>query len=256
MRNARRRGFGVAVLLAALWLAMPAGAAADVVGFDHVHLNVPDPAAAVAWYQKYMGATPGPAPDRVLAGKTLIIMTKAASAEPSALSAVDHIGFSFADLDAKMKELDAAGAKVVNPVRDVPGLFKLAFIEDPWGVKIELVQDAETLGFHHVHLRTPDPDAALAWYLANFGGERAKLKGRNDAVKYGEVWILAQKGDAAPTAGRAIDHIGWRATNLDATAAALKGKGVTFTTDPEARNTLRVAFLEGPSGVKIELVQR
>ena len=51
-----------------------------------------------------------------------------------------------------------------TPVRDVSGLFKLGFIEDPWGTRIEVVQDPQKLGLHHVHLRAPDPDATLAWY--------------------------------------------------------------------------------------------
>ena len=46
---------------------------------------------------------------------------------------IDHLGFWFADIDTKMKNFEAAGAKVVAPVRDVPGLFKLGFIEDPLG---------------------------------------------------------------------------------------------------------------------------
>ena len=51
--------------------------------------------------------------------------------KPSAGSAIDHIGISFANLDEKMKEFQAAGIKIVTPVREVPGLFKLGFIEDP-----------------------------------------------------------------------------------------------------------------------------
>ena len=44
--------------------------------------------------------------------------------------------------------------------RDVPGLFKIAFIFDPWGTRIELAEDPDYLGFHHIHLSAaarPDP---------------------------------------------------------------------------------------------------
>src|SRR5712691_2862116 len=151
---------------------------------DHIHLNVPDQAKAVEWYQKnFGGQTMTEAPDRLKLGDTRLIFLKNDKGQPSSGSALDHIGFSFADLDAKMKEFEAAGVKVVTPVRDVPGLFKLGFIEDPWGVKIEVVQDPETLGFHHVHLRAPDPVVALAWYRERFGGELAKLKGLVDGLK-------------------------------------------------------------------------
>jgi lactoylglutathione lyase len=242
----------------------PAGREAPVATenliYDHVHFGVPDPAKAVEWYAKYMGGQPGPADephDRLLFGKTRFIFLKTDNPKPSEGSAIDHIGISFADLDAKMKEFQAAGIKIITPPHDVPGLFKLGFIEDPWGAKIEVLQDPETLGFHHVHLRTPDPEAAFTWYLEMFGGQRTKLKGRADALKYGDVWILAQKGDATPSEGHAIDHIGFQTTmDLSAKAAELKGKGVKFTTDPTPFRDIHISYLEGPAAIKIELLQR
>src|SRR5215472_11324002 len=197
-------------------VAQPSAQAPFLPIVDHIHLNVPDQAAAVAWYQKNFGGQPTTeAPDRVMFGDTRLIFLKKADAQPSSGSALDHIGFSFADLDAKMKELEAAGVKIVTPVREVQGLFKLGFVEDPWGTRIEVVQDPEKLGLHHVHLRAPDVDAAIAWYKAKFGGEPAKLKNRIDGLRYSGVWLLFQRGDSTPTDGRAIDHIGWRTTNLD-----------------------------------------
>src|SRR3954469_21531450 len=92
---------------------------------DHIHLNVPDQAKAVEWYQKYFGGTPmTEAPDRLMLGDTRLIFLRNDKGQPSTGSALDHLGFSFADLEAKMKEFEAAGIKVVTPARDVPGLFK------------------------------------------------------------------------------------------------------------------------------------
>ena len=234
--------------------------ATETLVYDHVHFGVPDPAKAVEWYAKYLGGQPGPPGEpneRLLFGKTRFIFLKTDNPQPSAGSAIDHIGVSFADLDAKMKEFEAAGIKIVTPVHEVAGLFKLGFIEDPWGTKIEVLQDPETLGFHHVHLRAPDPEATLKWYLEMFGGERRKLKGQVDAVKYGDVWVLAQKGDATPSEGHAIDHIGWRTSmDLTAKAAELKAKGVRFTTEPQPVRNIHMSYVEGPAVVKIELLQR
>jgi catechol 2,3-dioxygenase-like lactoylglutathione lyase family enzyme len=189
-----------------------------------------------------------------------------ADAAPSAGSAVDHVGFSFADLDAKMKEFEAAGIKVVTPTRDVPGLFKLAFVEDPWGTRIEVVQDAELLGLHHLHMRGPDPDQVFTWLTDKFGGQRSQLKGRIDGIKYSgagfsSVWILVQKGDAQPSIGHAIDHIGWRSTNLNQTVGELRTKGVTIETEPRPLNlpngpTIHFSYVGGPFGARIELVER
>jgi len=229
---------------------------------DHIHLNVPDQAKGVEWYQKNFGGQPTTeAPDRLMFGDTRLIFLKNDKGQPSTGSALDHLGFSVADLDAKMKEFEAAGIKIVNPVRDVQGLFKLAFVEDPWGTRIEVVQDAEKLGLHHVHLRAPDPAATLAWYKDKFGGDAGKLKDRIDGLKYSGVWILVQRGDATPSEGHAIDHIGWRTPNLDAKTKELKAQNVKFTTEPRPLKlaggaTVNFAYLEGPSGAKIELVQR
>src|SRR4051794_35532905 len=152
---------------------------------DHIHLNVPDQAKAVEWYQKnFGGTTMTEAPDRLMFGDTRLIFLKNDKGQPSTGSALDHIGFSFADLDAKMKDLETAGVKVVSPVRDVQGLFKLAFVEDPWGTRIEVVQDSDKLGLHHVHLRGSDPAAILGWYKQKFGGDAGKLKDRIDGLKY------------------------------------------------------------------------
>jgi lactoylglutathione lyase len=238
-----------------------ASAQAATLPYDHVHLAVPDQPAAVEWYRKNLGGQlSAEGKDRVTFGTTRFIFLKAEHAQPSAGTAIDHIGFSFADLDAKMKEFEAAGVKVVTPVRDVSGLFKLGFIEDPWGTKIEVVQDPETLGFHHVHLRSPDPAASLAWYRERFGGEPAKLKGRIDGLKYESLWVLVAKGDAIPSVGHSIDHVGWRVPDLDKTLAALKAKNIKVLQGPTAltlaTGVVHFSFVEDPNGTKIEIVQR
>lgn len=229
---------------------------------DHIHLAVPDQPKAVEWYRKHFGGQPTTeAPDRLMFGETRVIFQLNAKATPSSGSVLDHIGFSVSDLDATMKALEADGAKVTSPARDVAGLFKLAFADDPWGTRLEIVQDTAKLGLHHVHVRAPDPAKALAWYLDAFGGTAGKLKDRIDGVNYGGVWLLAQKGEATPSQGHAIDHIGFRPVNVDTAVAGLKTKNVKVTTEPRPLTlpsgvSMRLAFIEGPEGVRIELVQR
>ena len=243
-------------------------AAAQTFPYDHIHVNVPDPAAAANWYEKYFGGRRiTEAPDRLMFGSTRFMFLRKADAKPSSGSAIDHVGFSFADLDAKMKEFEAAGIKIVTPARDVPGLFKLGFVEDPWGTRIEVVQDPELLGLHHVHLRGPNPDDVFSWLLAKFGGQRTQFKGRLDAVRYSaagfsDMWIFVERGDAEPSEGRAIDHIGWRSSGpLAKTIDGLRAKGVTVLTEPRPLvlpngPAINYSYVAGPAGVKIEIVER
>jgi catechol 2,3-dioxygenase-like lactoylglutathione lyase family enzyme len=264
------RSFILRAVLASIVLSFAGGSATAQTTFpyDHIHLNVPDTAAGANWYEKFFGGRRiTEAPDRLMYGSTRLLFIKKEDAKPSAGAAVDHIGFSVADLDAKMKEFQAGGVKIVSPPRDVPGLFKLAFIEDPWGTRIEVVQDPEMLGLHHVHMRGPDPEEVFAWLQAKFGGQRTKLKGKVDAMKYSapgftDMWILVQKGDSEPSEGHAIDHIGWRSTGpLTKTIDDLRAKGVTVTSEPRPLSLpngpmINYSYVAGPAGAKIELVER
>jgi catechol 2,3-dioxygenase-like lactoylglutathione lyase family enzyme len=249
------------LLMCCVFAALP-GLANDAVtpaiGFDNVHIRVSDPAKAVEWYVKYFGGT-SPGPGQVYIGKVLIQVVKTTNPQPSAGSVIDHFGLSFADLDAKMTELDASGAKIVSPPQDAPGMFRFAYIEDPWGVKIQLVQDPALLGFHHVYLSVKDPETTLRWYQEMFGGERAKLNGRVDGLRYGSVWLLVAgsgKGTPAPSAERAIQSFGIRVANADQAAAALVDKGIKLVTPPSNYGDLRYTFAEDPNGVKFEVAQR
>lgn len=262
--------FRLSLLTGALLVVMGSRPAAQTptLPYDHVHLNVPDAAAASAWYEKNFGGRRiTEAPNRIMFGSTRLMFLVAKDAKPSAGGAIDHLGFSVADLDATMKELEAAGVKITTPARDVAGLFKLAFVEDPWGTRIEVVQDPELLGLHHIHMRAPNPDEAFAWLLDKFGGKRQQLKGRIDAVRYdaegfSSMWILITKGEAEPSMGRAIDHIGWRSTKpLTETMAELTGKGAVATSQPRPLAlpngpSINFAYVAGPAGARIELVER
>ena len=229
---------------------------------DHIHLAAPDPMKAAEWYRKNLGGQPTTeGTDRLMFGETRVIFQRNEKPMPSAGSVVDHIGFSVKDVDAAMKSMEADGAKIEGPAREVAGLFKLGFLVDPFGTRLEIVQDPAKLGLHHIHLRGPDPNASLAWYVDKFGGSISKMKDRLDGINYGGVWLLATKGDATPSAGHAIDHIGFRPLNVDNAVATLKTKNVKVTTEPRPLTlpsgaTMRLAFIEGIDSVRIELVQR
>jgi catechol 2,3-dioxygenase-like lactoylglutathione lyase family enzyme len=230
---------------------------------DHIHLAAPDQPKAVDWYRQHFGGEPmAEGPDRLMLGQTRLIFQKNDMPQPSAGSVLDHIGFSVADLDATLGELGRSGVKIISQPRSFGSpVLRNAYVEDPWGTRIEVVQDPQKLGLHHVLVRAPDPAAALRWYVDTFGGKAGKLRGEIDGVQYGDLWVLVQRGETVPSAGHAIDHIGFRPVNLDETVGRLKAKNVKVTSEPRALTlpsgtTMHIAFIEGPDGVRIELVQR
>src|SRR5262249_24167326 len=156
--------------------------------YDHIHLNEPA-AEASQWWEKNIpsGRRITEAPNRIMYGSTRLMFLGAQSSGGSQGSVIEHLGFSVPDLEAKTRDLAAINTKVIEPVKDIPGLYKTALIESPWGTQIQLVQDPDPPGLHHVQLRAQDPEAASAWLLDKFGGERTKIKGQVDSVKYAGV---------------------------------------------------------------------
>jgi lactoylglutathione lyase len=54
-----------------------------------------------------------------------------------------------------------------------------------------------------------------------------------------------------------LDHIGLTVNGIDEVVAGLKAKGAEFTMEPTTiRPGVRIAFLTGPEGVAIEIVDR
>ena len=242
--------------------------------YHHVHITASAPAEAVNWYTEHMDCQP--VADRRDAancdGVELLFVVQPTMGSTQG-TGVNHIGFSYPDLTAKMAELEAVGVRGSGvrlqrfpdgaTLRDVPGLFKIGFIFDPWGTRIELVEDLDYLGFHHVHLSATDPAATLAFYRDVFGGEPASLKGRLDGLLFGDVWFLISEhpeGTPATTAGRAIDHIGFVVSDLDVEAATMRQQGAVFQEEPavpeNGRTSAKRAFLVGPDNVKLAVVER
>ena len=240
--------------------------------YHHVHITASAPSEGVRWYEQHMDCEP--VADRSdaadCAGVELVFVVQPAIGSTQG-TGVNHIGFSYPDLTAKMAELEAVGVRGSgvrlqrfpdgSTLRDVPGLFKLGFVFDPWGTRIEMVEDPERLGFHHIHLSATDPAATLAWYQDVFGGETASLKGRLDGLLFDDVWVLVSEAESIPatTQGRAIDHIGFSVPDLDAAAAEMRRKGIVFQTEPEVpeggRTSAKRAFIVGPDNVRLAVVE-
>ena len=262
---------GLALAAAGL-VAVPTGVrAAD---YHHVHITSSSPLKGVEWYAEYLGCEPvADRDDAATCDGVELVFVPQPTTGGSQGTGVNHIGFSYPDLTAKMAEFEAVGVRGTgvrlqrftdgSMVRDVPGLFKIAFIMDPWGTRIELVEDSERLGFHHVHLSATDPDATFAFYRDVLGGEPATLKGRLEGLLFEDVLFLVsahpEGAPPAPTQSRAIDHLGFVVPDLDAEAPGLRQRGVRFQQEPvvpeNARTSAQRAFIIGPDNVRIAVVE-
>lgn len=245
-------------------LTLCAAVCAAPIDWDHVHLMAPDTKAAAEWYQKLFGGAvtkSGPF-DAVLFGTNLVKFRKGeGEVKRSEGSAIDHIGFSFDDIQAKLDAVTAAGGKVLQPPREVPSAgFTYSMAEDPWGTKIEVLNDKDLLGFHHVHLISADPAATMKWYSEVYGGEITTFKGLAPlpSIKYNSMWLICTKSvnPVVPSPGTSIDHIGFTPVDFKALIATLESKGATFDVGPQKSGDHWMAFARGPEGVKIEIVGR
>ena len=261
----------VHMLLIGIALAAAVSGVAHAADYHHVHLAVPSPTEAVAWYERYMECEAIPERrDAVSCGGVEIHFDVLITVGGSQGTGVNHIGFSFADLTGKMTELEGVGVggrgvrlqrfDDGSTLSDVPGLFTHGFVFDPWGTRIELVEDPNYLGFHHVHLSSTDPEASLDWYRENLGGERARLNGQLDGLLFDNVWLIVSAHPEgtpppAPTEGRSIDHIGFLVSDLDEAAADMSERGVALEGTETGRTSARRAFIAGPDNVALAVVE-
>jgi catechol 2,3-dioxygenase-like lactoylglutathione lyase family enzyme len=128
-------------------------------------------------------------------------------------------------------------------------------------------QTASTLTarFHHVHLNTVDPEAAINFYTAKFKAERQKFAGLRDAVWTGDSWILFTKVDSPPPSEivSGIWHIGWGAEDMKSSYQKQLDSGTKFQTPLTdisgmtggAENSGRFfyAYVDGPDHALIEI---
>ena len=82
-----------------------------------------------------------------------------------------------------------------------------------------------TPGFHHLHLRSVDPDAAIEFYVRQFPTTKKGSWGDHPALfSPNDVMILFDKADAPPPTlpQSAIWHFGWHVADAQATVRAFR----------------------------------
>jgi catechol 2,3-dioxygenase-like lactoylglutathione lyase family enzyme len=125
-----------------------------------------------------------------------------------------------------------------------------------------------SVGFDHVHLVAKDPHATASWYVDKLGGKIAKSLDVRGApqiyVTFGGFIIIVrgqrpvERAADKPGLQWGVDHFGLRVKgDFDGFCAGLRSKGVAFSLEPTDFNpTTRIAFIEAPDGVSVELLDR
>ena len=127
---------------------------------------------------------------------------------------------------------------------------------------------APTYRYDHMHVRSRDVRKTAEWYRDMFGAEivesiQSDGKPRTDLDLNGlTIFIAAVPPEATtpPAPGEpyvGLDHFGLRVDDMDEAVAELKRRGAAFTLEPRTiRPGVRIAFVQAPDNVRIELLER
>ena len=123
---------------------------------NHVHIRSNDPNASAAWYTEHFGAKllssrevmPGTITITMDTGSPVrlnISSQREGESQERAIADInrlglEHYGFDTDDIEADIAHFEGAGVRVVMPITEVGSGSKIAYIEGPDDVVIELVQ--------------------------------------------------------------------------------------------------------------------
>jgi catechol 2,3-dioxygenase-like lactoylglutathione lyase family enzyme len=288
--TARRLLIGLHLAAACLLLltrqaatAAPPKGTAPSAHFHHIHLNVIDPKATIAFYKKFFGAEDvryRGLSDGLFSEKSFILLSQVTTPAPNGLgTSLWHIGWAGVDGPSEFAWRNQEGIGVQTPVTRFGSNYYMYF----WGPDHEIIEiwtASKNHRFEHVHLFSTDLSSTLSWFQANLGlGPQlsAPLKVSGVDTNYipadnvsisvmqvparGEprpAWWPAEVGDAlAKTDGTVIDHIAFSYLDIKPVFKRMKSAGVKIVHPiaTSAEYGLTSFFVRGPDGLLIEIVE-
>jgi catechol 2,3-dioxygenase-like lactoylglutathione lyase family enzyme len=251
--------------------------------FHHVHLNVSDPAASIAFYKKFFGANEvryRGLSDALFTEKSFILLTKVAKAPPIGMgTALWHIGWAGVDGPSEFAWRTREGIGVQTPVTPFGSNYYMYF----WGPDREVVEiwtASKNHRFEHVHLLASNLSTTLSWFHENLGltpflsapedvsGVATNyLKIDNVSISVMERpatgrprpswWPAEADGTFPRTDGTVIDHIAFSFADIKPVFQRLQRSGVEVV-HPIAKSReygLTSFFVRGPDGLLVEVVE-
>jgi lactoylglutathione lyase len=127
--------------------------------------------------------------------------------------------------------------------------------------------------FDHLHLRSADPDAMGRYFETMFAAEVTRGVYPPGTLYPGQMRVTMQVGGQRilvapahphdpmapppPFPYYGLEHFGFTVADLDASIAELRAKGAEIAVGPLTRDAgTYLAFIRGPEGIMIELVQK
>jgi catechol 2,3-dioxygenase-like lactoylglutathione lyase family enzyme len=128
-----------------------------------------------------------------------------------------------------------------------------------WIVWLVIVCTANSFAqttFHHVHLNSVNPTAAVNFYTRTFDVTTPTPFAGWDAVQSERMYLLFTKVTKAPSAllDSAIWHFGWGSTAMEADYQKHVANGIMFATPLTRLNAnLLFAYMKAPDGALVEI---
>jgi lactoylglutathione lyase len=131
----------------------------------------------------------------------------------------------------------------------------------------------QTFHFDHLHLRSADPNTTALFFETMFGAEVTRSVYPPGTLYPGQLRVTMRVGgqkilvapthphdpmaSAPPFPYYGLEHFGFTVEDLDATIAELQAKGADVAVGPLTRDAgTYLAFIRGPEGIMVELVQQ
>lgn len=184
---------------------------------------------------------------------------------------INHIAFMSDDLDTDYTRLTEAGySGLVPPKAAGSGVGRLAFLSDPNGTRVEILQrDLEMRAspiehpiiksFDHYSLNANDLDAAMTFYssalgMGKFAENDAEDEG-NTYLNYGYDLLELHTTKAPENQSSNFNHFALRVDDVNAALRvfAAQGVGAESLVKDDAGNS---AIIRDPGGVRIKILDR
>jgi len=252
---------------------------------NHVGIVIRNLEKSLTFYQNVLGATvvsrniiPSSQTDvlylQICGGMIELLHRREPAADE--VFGITHIGFMTNHLDGDYQALiDSGATPLVKPKVAGSGVGRIAFVGDPNGARVELIQrnpDYRTApienklikSFDHYSLRANDLAAAKDFYGRRLGMKSLKtqrVEQRQLDMEYlnYDYDVLELLHRPTPETGPPFGHFALRVDNVGSALNNLAALGVT----PEAGSPKRagtglgfVGIIPDPDGVRVELVDR